>query len=42
MTSAQKRTSYSILPYTLVFDMAYVTMPRRNLSSFSLVPIPLT
>jgi len=28
--------------FTLVFDMAHVTMPRRSLSSSSLVPIPLT
>lgn len=41
MTSKQKRTTYSaILSVTLVFDMAYVTMPRLKLSSFSLVPIP--
>lgn len=41
MTSEQKRIIHSaILPYTLVFDMAYVTMPRLKLSSFSLVPIP--
>ncbi|MGB8344750.1 MAG: hypothetical protein WCD86_07690 [Ktedonobacteraceae bacterium] len=28
--------------FTLVFDMARVTMPRHNPSPFSLVPIPLT
>jgi len=39
----QKHTTYSaILPFTLAFDMAHVTMPRHNPSPFSLVPIPLT
>lgn len=37
----QKHTTYAAIMLT-VFDMAHVTMPRRNLSSFSLVPIPLT
>ena len=35
------KTTYAAIMLT-VFDMAHVTMPRRNLSSFSLVPIPLT
>jgi|GEM_PF-6070480 len=43
MASEQKRTTYSaILPFILVFDMAHVTMLRSSLSSFSLVPIPIT
>ena len=41
MTSEQKHTTYAAIMLT-VFGMALVTMPRRNLSSFSLVPIPIT
>lgn len=39
MTSEQKHITYSAIMLT-VFDMAHVTMPRLNLSSFSLAPIP--
>jgi len=41
MTSEQKRIFHATIMLA-VFDMAHVTMPRRNLSPFSLVPIPLT
>jgi hypothetical protein len=40
MTGKQKAITYSAILPTLVLDMAHMTMPRLNLSSFSLVPIP--